>query len=74
MLSDARRDRRLKRDLYARAGVAEYWVVDPDSNWVEVYQREGEAYGERQILEDDDILSAPLLPGLEVPLAKLFRT
>jgi Uma2 family endonuclease len=30
------RDETLKRDLYARAGVREYWMVDPDARAVRV--------------------------------------
>ena len=33
----AARDRELKMKLYARYGVKEYWMVDPDSGTVEVY-------------------------------------
>lgn len=35
--STAARDRGLKRKLYSRHGVAEYWIVDPDSEVVEVW-------------------------------------
>jgi len=31
------RDRKLKRDLYERQGVAQYWLVDPDAQAVEVW-------------------------------------
>jgi Uma2 family endonuclease len=33
--STARFDRLLKRRRYQRAGVAEYWIVDPDARLVE---------------------------------------
>ena len=34
-----KRDQTLKRDLFDRQGVREYWMVDPDVNRVMVYRR-----------------------------------
>lgn len=73
VLSDGYRDRRVKHALYAQAGVKEYWIVDPESDWVEVYLLEGANFGSRQILEGGDVLKTPLLPGLEINLGELFR-
>ena len=70
-----RRDDGIKRHLYERAGVTEYWIVDPDVDRVRVYRREGDRFGRAIELsrEHGDQLSTPLLPGLEMPLARLFR-
>ena len=70
-----RRDDGIKRHLYERAGVTEYWIVDPDVDRVRVYRRDGDRFGRAIELsrEHGDQLSTPLLPGLEMPLARLFR-
>ena len=73
VMSDPGRDRRLKRNLYGRTGVEEYWLVDPDGDWLEVYRLEGAGYGTPVILGTEDTLTTPLLPGLSVNLADLFR-
>ena len=70
-----KRDETIKRSLYDRAGVTEYWVVDPEIDAVRVYRRSGERFGRVVELsrETGDRLTTELLPGLELPLAHLFR-
>ena len=70
-----KRDETIKRRLYERAGVSEYWVVDPELDVVRVYQREGETFARPVELsaEAGDVLTTTLLSGLELPLARVFR-
>ena len=49
--STAARDRNIKRKLYDRHGVAEYWIVDPKSEAVEVWGFT-EAEVEQRIVRD----------------------
>ena len=45
--STAHRDRGIKLDLYARCGVREYWIVDPDEDRVDVWRFGDDAGHER---------------------------
>jgi Uma2 family endonuclease len=69
-----KRDQTLKRRLYERMGVAEYWVVDPDLDAIRVYRQSGTAFDRPLELsaEAGDLLTTPLLGGLEIPLARVF--
>jgi hypothetical protein len=44
-LTTEERDRGLKRELYERQGVRQYWIVEPDEDAVEVWSFESEAEG-----------------------------
>jgi Uma2 family endonuclease len=70
-----KRDETIKRRLYERAGVEEYWVVDPVLDVVRVYRRTGSVFARpvELSLESGDVLVTPLLPGLDLPLATIFR-
>jgi Uma2 family endonuclease len=74
--STRRWDEREKHRLYERSNVAEYWVVDPDLDLIKVYRLEDGRYVLVQELsgEREDVLTTPLLPGLEIPLAVVFRS
>jgi Uma2 family endonuclease len=70
-----RRDEGMKRALYERARVQEYWFVDPDARSVTVRRRTaGETLARAQTtLGLEAVLTTPLLPGFSLALAKLFR-
>ena len=67
-------DETIKRRLYERYGVKEYWVVDPVLETIKVYRLTDGAYVRAAELshEAPDVLTTPLLPGFTLPLAALF--
>jgi Uma2 family endonuclease len=69
-----RRDETIKRRLYERDGVAEYWVVDPELEVMRIYRREDSGYGRPRepSREAGDVLESPLLPGLSLSLDTIF--
>ena len=71
--TDRNRDLVRKRQLYADAGIPEYWIFDPRNDTaLPLELRDGE-YIERATLTVGDTLTTPRLPGLAIPLADLFR-
>lgn len=67
-------DLHLKRALFARTGVREYWIVDPDKNTIAVHRRDaaGELVPALVLAADAPALTTPPLPGLEIRLDALF--
>jgi Uma2 family endonuclease len=59
------RDTVVKRRLYDRYGVSEYWMVDPDDASVTIIRD-----GKETILSDT--ITTPLLPGFAMPLRDVF--
>ena len=74
--SSLRRDRKIKREIYAEAKVPEYWIVDvskDDDLTVEVYTKpEGSTYTQVEVLRDGDVLRALHAP-IVIPVADLPR-
>ena len=70
--STAQRDRSVKLKLYARYGVAEYWIVDPAAETVETLRLEdGELAAIRRYMRKGSF-TTPLLPGLRISVGEIF--
>lgn len=71
--STARRDRTEKKALYEQNGVDEYWLLDPARKRVTVFAHSASGYG-AGVVYSAGALRSPLLPGLRIALAALFRS
>lgn len=65
------RDYEEKRGEYLALGVAEYWVIDRFRRAMTIYRREPAQPGE-QLIPESGVYRTPILPGFELPLARLF--
>jgi Uma2 family endonuclease len=66
-----RRDREKKLDQYSRFGVGEYWIVDRQTETVDVHRHDGTALRLVATLHADDRLTSPLLPGFTARVGDL---
>ena len=73
-------DRRFKGSLYARAGLAEYWIVNLPDRCVEVYRRPvpaaaaeyGWSYRDTSVLSRGDIVAPLAAPEARISIADLL--
>jgi Uma2 family endonuclease len=66
-------DRRVKVPLYAKAGIAEVWLLDLTSNRVVVYRRPTpEGYEDERVLAPADSLAPQAFPDLLLTAAQLL--
>ena len=71
--SDRNRDLVRKRQVYEEAGIPEYWICDRRNDTVRMLKLRDGQYVERAVLTVNDTLTTPLLPGLAISLADVFR-
>ncbi len=61
-----------KRADYAAAGIAEYWVVDPEPQQVTVLRLQGNAYVESEPFGLPNVIRSSAVPGFEIPVSTIF--
>jgi Uma2 family endonuclease len=67
-----RRDRVVKRQLYGRCGVKEYWIVDPGSRAIEIYLNDGNSLNLSATLGEQDEITSSVLPGYRCNVRDIF--
>jgi Uma2 family endonuclease len=68
--SNSSHDYILKLNLYADAGVREYWIVDPYKEQILVYHLEKERF-EVETYSFDDCIPVGIYPDLQIDFAEL---
>jgi Uma2 family endonuclease len=74
-------DRNHKGSLYARAGIADYWIVNVNANLLEVHRYPivdattpfGWRYSSIQVLQVGASVQPVALPGVDIPVADLLQ-
>lgn len=70
--SSIRTDRNVKFTAYEKAGVSEYWLVDPKYAFVEVYTLSSGEYTLLGQFDHDDLVKSDVLPALKIVACTLF--
>jgi Uma2 family endonuclease len=64
-------DRREKFRVYAKAGVREYWIVDPKARTVELFCLRGSTYALTGKYGAGETVRSEVLPGFEVKVEEV---
>lgn len=66
-------DRQQKALIYAKAGIADYWILDVNAKQVYVFQEPTpEGYQQEAIVVANTVLSPVAFPDISIPLNQLF--
>ncbi|KJR48107.1 hypothetical protein UF75_1460 [Desulfosporosinus sp. I2] len=71
--SSIKKDRFLKFNMYEKAGVKEYWIVEPDQKLVSVFllQTNGR-FSRPEMYTDEDSINVSIFPDLVINLSTVF--
>lgn len=69
---NARRDREVKRQVYGKNGVKEYWIADPLNKFLEIYRLKRHNLVLVETLVDEDNVLSSVLPGFGCKARQIF--
>jgi len=67
-------DKKSKRRVYARSGVKELWIIDPDIKTIQVYFLQKDAERPATNYTEKDTLTSPHFPGLKFKATEIFKS
>ncbi len=65
-------DKKIKKQIYEKYGVEEYWIIDPVNETLEVFVLEKGKYKLDDIYSKNDKVKVKSIEGLEVDLKRVF--
>lgn len=65
-------DKLVKFNKYEKAGVNEYWIVEPENKLVSVFVLQGQKYGRPEIYAEEDKIRLSIFPDLSIDLKPVF--
>lgn len=72
--STGKKDKVIKFNKYEKAGVKEYWILEPDQKLVSVFLLQSTGrYGRPQMYTDEDQIKVSIFPDLTIELNTIFR-
>ncbi len=72
--SSGKLDKIKKFNKYEKAGVKEYWIVEPELNVLSIFRLAPNGrYGRPEMYSDEDTARASIFPDLEIDLKRIFE-
>jgi len=67
------KDRDIKKDVYERFAVKEYWIIDPKHKTVEIYNMKEDRYRLSSFAEETGKIKSNVLPDFELEISSIFE-
>ncbi|MDO9574354.1 MAG: Uma2 family endonuclease [Candidatus Contubernalis sp.] len=71
--TNRRKDRLHKVEIYRKAGIPHYWIIDPEENTLKVFMLKDGSYSLITAVSPGDDFNHPEFPGLNLNLDKVFQ-
>ncbi len=62
-----------KQEIYCSSGVAEYWVIDPEAETIEILVKRGDLYQTEHLLHKTETLRSAMFPGFSLNVEDVFE-
>jgi len=66
-------DRNIKRKIYARFGLPEYWLVHPEKKYLQILRLQAGTLRQVAEFKANEVLTSPVFPGLEIKMSDVFK-